>query len=504
MPYNRLIVIMHDTWRLANIGCYADAHRSLFPKDWIRTPHLDELASESIVFEDGFAEALPTVQVRKAFFTGKRVFPYRRYQEWFSSRDAYIHRMPGWQPLQPDDITLTEILKMNRYVTGTVTDTSMLYFPAFNFHRAFDTWHWVRGKDMWYRIPLEGPRSFLRGGYLTPTYGKERAPLDKIYSTHLKETVHEEDFYSAQTYRNAVKWLDDNYWRDKWFLYIDEWDPHEPWWPPQSYVDMYDPGYEYENIEELEKMSWGIPDKGEVWTERQERHIRALYAGMCTYADRWLGYLLDKVKLLGLMEDTVIVFTCDHGTLMGEHDGSPFMERPYRDSYDERDRAYGSSLWEGKIFGKPSWPGMYDYIVRVPLMIRLPDQSHAGKRVKGFWQHHDIAPTILSLLGIKTPSYMEGKDLMPLVTGEAEKMRGHIVCGYGNTILVRDDRWHYVTMDRRQTKYPKGRDMLFDMKNDPLQMKNVIDEHPEVVKEGNERIKGLFEDYNIVPNWEPP
>ena len=105
----------------------------------------------------------------------------------------------------------------------------------------------------------------------------------------------EEDRYAPRTIKAACEWLDDNQDQDQFYLYIDLFDPHEPWDPPQKYIDMYDPGYEGEHIIYPQYNFWR-----EFLTEEELNHIRALYMAESTMVDHWFGVLLDKIEELGL------------------------------------------------------------------------------------------------------------------------------------------------------------------------------------------------------------
>ena len=95
---------------------------------------------------------------------------------------------------------------------------------------------------------------------------------------------------------------------------MDFFDPHEPWDVPQWYVDMYDPNYAGEVVDYPQYAKWR-----EFLTEDELKHCRALYAAEVTIIDRWVGKIFEKVEDSGLMENTVILFSTDHGFLLGEH-----------------------------------------------------------------------------------------------------------------------------------------------------------------------------------------
>jgi len=441
VSYKSAIVIFTDTWRRDHLGFYGN--------DRIKTPAADRLASESIVFEDVYPESLATIQVRRAYFTGKRIYPWRNYEQWWKSKDfrSWCH---GWQPLSPDDVSITEILRKRGYVAGLIADIPFYGWPAANFHRAFNSYEFIRGKARdQFRIP-----STVAPYYQMP-----------IHTANYRGISFDEEYFAPQVFRSAMKWLEENYRREKFYLHLEVWDPHEFWYPPECYVKMYDPEFSYEKEEEILKLIFPTIKNP---TQQQVEKIRALYAGMVTQTDFWMGVFLDYARNLGVLDDAIVIFVSDHGTNLGERG----------------------------IVGKPP-SAMYDELVRIPLTIRLPDGKHSEKRVEGFAYDHDLTVTLLGLLNIESPEYMEGLDIMPLVTEEKKNLRDHIICGYNDFVCVRDEQWHYITADRRRIMYPPSEDRLYDVRNDPEMKMNAIENHPSVAKKMNERIKALWKQYGM-------
>jgi arylsulfatase A-like enzyme len=186
----------------------------------------------------------------------------------------------------------------------------------------------------------------------------------------------------------------------------DCYDPHEPWDPPKEYVDLYDEGYE--GKEPLDD-NYG---KDDYLTDRQLLRMRALYAAEIIMMDRWLWKFIEKAHELEVMNNTLLVVISDHGHLLGEHGYT----------------------------GKPHyalWPELTDTI----LMIRHPESKGAGETSDFYASTHDMAPTILSFLGVEQPKPMDGEDLTPLLEGRGpERPRDHFTQGYYRYICCRDER----------------------------------------------------------------
>jgi arylsulfatase A-like enzyme len=195
------------------------------------TPNLDRLAAEGTVFEHYYPENLPTLPVRTAWWTGLWGYPVK-----------------GWQPFQLDDVLLAEVLWSKGFASALVADTYHLHKPAYGAGRGFDTVMWIRGQeyDPWIpggAIDLDtAPHHRLRGDDGDALYG----PLIEQYLRNMTACKQEEDFCVARTISAAIEWLEKTTQStsDGIFLWVDCFDPHEPWDPPEPYWGMYRPsGY---------------------------------------------------------------------------------------------------------------------------------------------------------------------------------------------------------------------------------------------------------------------
>ncbi|MDP2898610.1 MAG: sulfatase-like hydrolase/transferase [bacterium] len=140
-----LIYIGTDTWRADYLGCYGNPH--------IRTPYLDQLAKESVLFTNVYADGLPTIPHRRVLYTGRSILPFSKHG--------------SWQPLFDEDVTFAETLNKARYTTGQIVDCYHFFKPDMNLHRGFDSWEWIRGQenDLWQSGPKEkfDVRKYLPG-----------------------------------------------------------------------------------------------------------------------------------------------------------------------------------------------------------------------------------------------------------------------------------------------------------------------------------------------------
>ena len=226
------------------------------------------------------------------------------------------------------------------------------------------------------------------------------------------------------------------------FLVADCYDPHEPWDPPEEYVSLYDEGYR--GKEPLDD-NYGSDD---YLTDRQLLRMRALYAGEVTMMDRWLGKFIERANELGVMERTLFVVVSDHGHLLGEHG------------------------YTGKLAY-----ALYPELTDTVLMVRHPQGEGAGKTSDFYASTHDVAPTILSFLGVEQAEPMDGQDLVPILEGgEPLRPRDHFTQGYKNYVCCRDE--HRVMFCRTD-----GADAhLFDAVNDLDQRRDLAEAEPATVK----------------------
>ena len=477
-----VIIVMLDSLRPDHVGCYGNK--------WIKTPNLDQVAKESTIFNRVVPESLPTIPVRRALMTGIRVFPFKKrffatQKEAEAMGSTFLNTggpTPGWEPNPLNQKTLAEMLtglelaglhwaEIQRlgltaaYRTAFITDT-MPYFsnPAMNFHRGFAHWDWIRGQENdKYGAPVLAKKWDLNR-FIPPWF--ENTWEAGILRKHLAHSIKwggEEDHFGPRVFRAAIEWLEDSREaEDPFFLLVDCFDPHEPWDPPQKYVDLYDPGYK--GVEMIHSY-YGSTDR---MSEKELKHMRALYAGEVTMVDTWFGKFMDKVHQLGLLDDTLLIITSDHGHLLGEHGIS------------------------GKV---PE--ALYSGLLDAVLIIRHPRGIGASKISDAFVQHQDICTTILNFAGIKPPHELDGKDLMPILEGRKDKVRDYATSAHAINVLCRDNE--YVFISRTKGEKPQ----LYDMKNDPEQNYNIAADKPQVVKRMFDMVLDDAHGGPILPDYTP-
>ena len=258
----------------------------------------------------------------------------------------------------------------------------------------------------------------------------------------------EEDYSCARVFRKATEWLDDNASSKPFFLWVEAFDPHEPWDPPKRFADLYCPDYN--------GLDFILPgEAGQNASPEEIERIKALYMGEVTFVDEWVGRFLSKIEEMHLKEDTLILVLSDHGTQVQDHGG----------------------------FGKGA-TNLRTYITQIVWQMRLPGQAQP-RQINALVQTHDVMPTLLDILGVPY-SRAEGKSVMPLVENKTDVHREPIVIGWaqssaGNArayVSVRNSQWNYFT-----AVHERQQDTLFNLEEDPGENENVGENHPGVVKE---------------------
>ena len=432
-----LIVIIADTFRADNLTCHGNT--------LTKTPNLDRLAAEGVAFTNCYADGMPTIPARRVFFTGKSIIP--------------MEKRGGWTPIKPHNPTLSEVLQDAGYTTAFYTDTHPYFEPDMNFHRGhipyfpntFNSWQWIRGQqtDAWRSGPREkfDPRKHMPEHLWNEEYHEKMLQ----YLMNTQDIVHEEDYFCARTMIEAGKWLERNRRNKPFMLWVDTFDPHEPWDAPKRFQEMYYDDYGYE------RYLFGYGVRREDVREEDYPVLRALYAAEVTFLDMWIGKLLDRVRDLGLMDDTVIAFSSDHGTQLGE---------------------------KGYVQKGPPAP-LDSHDAQLPLLVRHPD-GPSGREVRQLVSAVDFMPTFLDMLALDERPSMDGRNFWELAQGEEDAIHERLFIQYGYYAAVRDMKWHYyqATTPEAQEGLSKGLSpCLYDLEEDFEETRNVAADHPEVVRE---------------------
>jgi len=404
------IFICIDTLRYDHLSCHGN--------DWINTPNFEAFAKEAMVFDNSYGGSFPTIPHRTDTITGRFGRP--------------LH---PWQPLAFDAVTLPRILGDAGWATALIHDTPHLINGGHAFDFPFYAWHFERGNEV--------DRHLLddRGEYYKELRGSW--PVSNTYLQYMRNNRYrsmEDEWPAPRTFKAAGDYVEMCRNRDKFFFWIDTFDPHEPWDPPEHYVKMYD-DTEYEHP----LMGWEPLDK---LTPEQLRHEKALYAGEVTMVDRHFGRFMERLADSGRDKDTTVIVTCDHGTNLGAH---------------------------GRL--NKSVP-IYDQVGHLVMLVRTP----GGKtgRSSAIVQPADTMPTILDLAGLGVPEVCQGRSFAGIVKGDQDELREVAVSGGAINpnapraiLTVQDKRWCLIDFTD-----PSNRE-LYDKQADPEEENNIISDHPE-------------------------
>lgn len=400
-----VVVLMFDSLQYNYLGCNGNP--------WIETPNFDRFAAESVVFDECYIEGLPTIPCRRAMHTGRYTLPFK-----------------GWSPLELDDTTIADLCWGKPIDSAIIFDAAPYRLPKFGYTRAFDKVWFLHGHEVDHFYYKNDELLHLKPEQFMEDRMKET--MDKVAGEDMYDAVmremttflcqrqywrSDEDQNVAKVTKEAVRYLEEVDRNKSFFLWVDNFDPHEPWDAPS----VYDPKKKCPYDSEYEGKDMFLPIMGpaNVYTEEELHHIRMLYAEKVTMCDKWLGYFMDNFRRLGLDDNTMILLVSDHGEPMGNGEHGHGIMRKCR-----------------------PWP--YEELVHGIFMMRGPSLP-AGTRSSAFVQSCDVAPTVCSWLGLGVQEWHQGKDLLPLAKGEVDKVRDFAIAGYYrfSWSLITED-WSYI------------------------------------------------------------
>jgi len=401
----------------------------------VQTPHFDAFAAESLVATRMYPESLPTLPTRRALYTGKRVYPFHNAD--FRLKGDFVGA-PGWGPIPEEQDTLAELLYEAGYRTGLIADVYHMFKPSKNYTRGFEQWSFLRGQEC--DPARSGPRLTEEemAAWLPPGEKPKNMWFMQNCLTNLRDRRNEEEYFSPKVLREAAIWLEQNRDAENFFLTVESFDPHEPWLVPEHYRKMY----QKEDGPEQIDSAYGMHTLPDYLLKRTQ----ANYSGSVTQCDRWFGHLMEAVRVLGLLDNTMVILTTDHGHSMG-------------------DRGY-----LGKR-GYPSAPEVFD----VPLMVRFPGGEHAGTTTDMFLNHTDISAEILNQAGVKPKYELDGKAFLADAVAGKSGHRDHVTVGWGSTPTVITDRWWF------NCKVDGTGMLLHDLTAADPYAENLADKHPDIV-----------------------
>ena len=391
-----VVYILTDQWRGTALGYAGNPD--------VKTPNLDAFAKEAVNFANAVSVTPVCTPHRAALLTGK--FPTTT---GMMLNDLY---------LPAEEVTMAEIFKEEGYKTAY-----------------WGKWH-LDGHGRSTYIPKERRQGFDYWKALECSHNYNKMPY---YDNDNPELKHWMEYSPFAIVKDANAYIRKHANDDKPFLaLISIATPHYPHTSaPEKYKKMYP----------KESLTLN-PNIAKKFQERARKELQGYYAH-ATATDEAIGSVLDTLRELRLLSNTIVVFSADHGEMMGAHGVKPFVKQ---------------LAWDESI--------------RVPFLIRYPQIGiHKGKTVNAPLTTPDILPSLLGLTGIEIPNDIEGQNLKELIQNpDAEEDRAALVMNPTPFGANYNDQ-PYRGIKTKQYTYvrtPNGPSMFFDNINDPFQMNNLL------------------------------
>ncbi len=375
------VVILLDSLNRHMIGDYGGTE--------FETPEIDRFAKQAVRFDRHFTGSLPCMPARHDILVGALDFLWK-----------------PWGSIELWEEPITAELRRNGVSTMLISDHPHLFETGGeNYHTDFYAWDYLRGHegDPWKSRP---DPSWIGA----PALPANRRPHHYDESrTYFRSEL---DFPGPKTMQATADWITNNGGQvDPFLLFVDEFDPHEPFDTPAPWVNRYDDTWT-EDVMIWPPYSVKTVERG-VLTEREARHVRCNYGSKLSMIDHWFGKVLDAIEKQGLMESTLIVLCTDHGHYLGDRD----------------------------LFGKPRVP-QYEALGHTPLYIYHPGiDTH---QVDALTTNVDINATLNDVFGVEPSHRTHGQSLLPLIRGEATSVREWALGGvWGNWVQVYDGHRKY-------------------------------------------------------------
>lgn len=461
-PRPNIVFVITDQQRFDTIAAHGHDH--------VDTPNLDRLVREGTSFLNTYVSAPSCSPSRSSLFTG--LYPHslgvlRNEDLW---RHSWVERLAdsGYHCVNVGKMHTHPWETPLGFHERTVVENKDRDHPAVPFYH--DQWD----KALWSHGHTKPTRSVHR---TRPDY-KERLGA---FEWELPDELHSDNFVGG----HARWWLETYPGDEPFFLQIGFPGPHPPYDPISRHLDAYrdrevplpvrpasDLANQPEPLQELrvhhqENDHDSIVHLAEP-TDEQAARQRRHYLANVTQIDEQLGLIMDSLRARGVLDNTVIIFTSDHGDCLGDHGHSQ------------------------------KWT-MYDPSVRVPAIVWAPGRVAADQRVDALTAMMDLGPTVLEFAGVEVPHWMEAESLMPALRGEpwagreyvfSEHARDMILTGTELMTMVRDRRWKYVEF------VDSDQGQLFDLVDDPDEVNSLWDAEP-----GSEAARAKERLRTVIARW---
>jgi choline-sulfatase len=466
-----ILLIMADQFRFDATGVNGG---------WVRTPHLDRIATEGVNFTNCFTNSPVCVPARICMATG--LYPHNT-NVWTNIRYILPDSTPTW----------TEEIRRVGYKTSVIGKTHLHTHMIDDLRKreqvlkscGFEVVDEIAGPRASAKVMSHMTERWQELGFLEKyrkDYQDRFATRPHIVRPAALPLEHYADVYVAD---RTIEYLKSYNQDEPWFCWLSFGGPHEPWDTPEPYASMYDPssmpkaigsppgGTPGENEESsMERQNrpaghldvlLGRPNAREEYQSRiapqgptythcpdfkpgEVEAMRADYAGNVTLIDDQIGRVLDLLEERGELENTVIAFTSDHGEMNGDH---------------------------GLIYKENFLNGS----VRVPLIVRTPEtlkNQSLRKTCDGFVEWFDVGPTLVDLAGGQIEYRQFAKSLIPVISGETETHRNEALSEIWGEHMIANEEWKMV-INTEGKPY-----MLFNVADDPDELTNLTGRYPDI------------------------
>ena len=421
-----------DQQRFDTIGALGNQH--------VMTPTLDALVAEGVAFSHAFCQSPICTPSRSSFMTG--MYPARVH----NTRNGN-ESFPGYPPV------ITKLIAESGYRCGLIGKfhlQSAGHRTEPRIDDGFSYWKFSHA-----------PRDDWRQGHDYADWVREQGgDLDAMRASeaHVAPEMHQTTWASECAIDFISKQSDSD---QPWLLNINVYDPHPPFIPPKVYADRFDqaempgPHFRLSDLQQQKKLATvDFQDRLRTPAEHDAHRVQALYYAMIAMIDDQFARILEGLDQSGQRDNTVIIFTSDHGESLGDH----------------------GLMFKGCRF--------YEGLVRVPLIFSWPRRFKTGLVSQALVELLDMTSTLMELCGLECPDYMQGQSLIPILRGQADptKLRPFVRSEYFDALDT-----HFTggsgtlgTMYRTESHklcmyHDKNLGELYDLENDPWEFDDLWD-----------------------------
>lgn len=421
-----VLVVLTDQWSTRYLS---------WNNPQVRTPHLDGIAREGMIFDACYTPSPVCMPARVSLITG--LYPHNQGHALWGNATSYR--------VAPQDAPMFRDIQRAGYTTAQIGKLHWNAGPAWKEEfKTADNYFRALGLD--HVVDVPGPPDSPRDNGAYARYLKDRGLLDAV-AADLRQRYVEwefeprasvakvEDYHDSFVTSAAIDFIRQQPKDKPLCLVVSLHSPHPPLDAPGEFASMFDPA----SLTLPANVPASVKREGRVLDHDAMKKILANYLGKIALVDRCVGQLIEALKARGTWDDSMTVFTADHGEMMGAH----------------------SAFTKGRFF---------DESVRVPLVVRWPGRVKAG-RTAALAQMCDVYPTIVEAIGGEVTPGRFARSQLPVATGKAASVRNLAISEIGNApplrMMAREARYKWWAEDDRE--------FLFDLETDPLEQRNLAD-----------------------------